>query len=254
LLYAPGESAQVTVTLSNAAASVQRADLTVTLVTDLATERRLLRRDVSVGAESTEEVVVTATLTEDFGYEIVAVIMQDGVEVSRNREFFTVTDHAPLVSQYSFVSVMAGTDEVIREQTIPGLRSNYVTMAEIWMWSPSSFCDFTPETDEWWGNERYTPHHRTTLETYIEEAHKNGMKVLTYINHGFWGGHAWEILREHPEWAMYLGTGQWYARFDVEDTGGHPDVGPEDTYKMAVRLQLRGPLQGGGGQISAGIL
>jgi hypothetical protein len=236
LLYAPDESAKITVTITNAAETAQRAQMTVTLATDLAEERELWAGTVDVEPGAARIVSVTATLTEEFGHEVAAVLERNGREISRAREFFTVTDHAPLVSQYSFVSVMAGTDQVIREQTIPGLRRNYVTMAEIWMWSPSSFCDFAPQADEWWGNERYTPYNRTTLETYIEEAHKNGMKVLTYINHGFWGGHAWEILREHPEWAMYLGTGQWYARFDAEDTGGQPDVVPEDTYKMAVTM------------------
>ena len=67
----------------------------------------------------------------------------------------------------------------------------------------------------------------------VGEAHKNGIKVFTYVNHAFWGRHSWEILREHPEWAMYLANGQWDARFNVEDTGGQSGVVPEDIYKMA---------------------
>jgi hypothetical protein len=233
LLYAPEETARITVTLRNTAAADQQADLIVTVVTDVAAERELLRRAVTVAAGANEEVIINASLEEQFGHEIVAALMQDGHEVSRGREFFTVTDHAPLVSQYACGSVMAGTEKVIREQTIPGYRSNYITMCEIWMWSPSSFCDFAPKTEDWWGCERYVHYNRSTLKTYIAEAHKNGIKVFTYVNHAFWGRHSWEILREHPEWAMYLANGQWYARFNVEDTGGQSGVVPEDIYKMA---------------------
>ena len=236
LLYAPGESAKITVTLTNKATTAQRAQLSVALVTELADEDGLFLGDVEVEGGMTREIVVSLPLKKEFGHEAIARLERDGVSFSLAREFFTVTDHAPLVSQYAFGSVMAFTDNEIRERTIPIYRNNYITMAEIWMWSPSSFCDFAPESDSWWGNERYTPQTRSALETYIEEAHKHGIKLLTYINHGFWGAHAWEILREHPEVAKYLGNGQWYARFDVEDTGGQTEVVPEHMHRMSLAM------------------
>lgn len=71
------------------------------------------------------------------------------------------------------------------------------------------------------------------MKTYVTEAHKNGIKLLTYVNNAFWGKGAWETLREHPDWALYTGDGQWYARFDFEETGGLPGVVPEDLHKYS---------------------
>ena len=226
LLYGTKEPLQITVTLRNTTGASQKADLFVTLVSDVNTKREVSRRSVTIPTGTTK-VVVSTESHEEFGHEVQAVLMQNGREVSRGREFFTVCDHAPLVSQYSFGLPHAGSEKHLKEKWIPNIRNNYVTMMELYFFSPASFGDFTPEGETWSGGEqRHYNGSRSIVRAYIQGLHAHGIKVLTYVNHAFWGNRAWEILREHPEWAMYLGNGQWFARFDYEETGGY-EIGPE---------------------------
>jgi hypothetical protein len=233
LLYGTKEPVQITVTLRNTMAAPQQADLFVTLVSDVNTKREVSRRSVTIPTGTTK-VVVSTESHEEFGHEVQAVLMQNGREVSRGREFFTVCDHAPLVSQYSVHLPYAGSEKRLKEFEIPRIRNNYITMMELYFWSPASFGDFTPEGETWSSGElRHYNGNRAILRAYIQGLHAHGIKVLTYVNHAFWGNRAWEILSDHPERAMYLGNGQWYARFDYEETGGY-DIGPENYLKSSV--------------------
>ncbi|MHB9131354.1 MAG: LamG-like jellyroll fold domain-containing protein [Armatimonadota bacterium] len=217
ILYRRGESGQATVSLKNFATTTQNFTLTLESVTWLQTTRTLAQNNYQLTADQGMSVTIPFTLSssaEEFGCEIRAT-----VGTSKCSRIVNVTDNlwqvgicgtVPPSSLYNYSDTYIAS--LLRQR-----RREYANWFELFFWAPDDWGNLNPTPAEWYSGQVGYHMSKAKMQTFINQAHAYGAKVITY-GKGIGGGpDAWETTRRHPEWILKTRQGSPQGSWNVYD-------------------------------------
>jgi len=234
LLYAPGQTVNVTVTVRSQAEKEAGARLRCWLVRDLNEKIPLFDAEVSVPARGQLQVpLYWKSGGSHLGYEACAELLSEGQVVERKREFFAVSDDPWKVCHYGFGLWSYGLNAAWQ---VERWRSAYIAVGEWFAWAQAHVGDLSPEADEWLSSTGYRES-KGAIRALLREAHKQGIKVTSYWTSADFGPLGYEFAREHPTWVAYGQDGRWKAYFDV----GLLDRIADDAFRYRTRSDAGKP-------------
>ncbi len=230
VLYVPGEEALVTYTVVNGEDEAWQGEAVVTHVTGLDDAREVMCRAVSVAAQGEFEEQVRLPIGEaQFGHEVRITLVADGVAAGEGRELFAVAENlwdVALGTQGGGILHGSGRygdrpPEIIAAK-LAEMRRHYSNWFEKHFWAPDDWGDLTPEREEWISGQAARWENAKWLKLNIDEAHRHGIKAITY-GKGIGGGpDGYELLRERPDFFVRNPSGTW---------GGNPDLWDFDNWQ-----------------------
>ena len=236
--FRPDEWASGTVTLINGAAQPAQGKLTVSILSGLDQRQELLSQQVALKAGEVQRVPVVWRVAADeaFGRELRAELTDAGGQVLDARgEYFTVgrnnyrLGQCRLVQPWTF-DVGAKTLPYITPQDrwdewVPGIRRAGAVVLEYFFWTPDDFGNLTPEEDHWFSGQSGYLCSQADVHAVIDAAHQNGIAAVTYgknimsVSGRQVSRDGLTLIRQHPEWAQWMVTGQPKWFFDVDRYG-----------------------------------
>ncbi|MCX5658304.1 MAG: glutamine amidotransferase [Planctomycetota bacterium] len=205
------------------------------------TARRVFSKEVTLGPGQKVDVAFEYPLAEgkvpatEFGHQIRCALLKDEKEVHDASEVFGVSANVYRIGIYC--NDASGQDKsiVTRESVRAGMeenKKNYGNWFEQFAWAPCTFSNMTPKTEDWYSGQAQYHGTKTGFRIMIEEAHRVGIKALTYGHQGGGGIAALENYQRHPEIfaSGYDGSGLYNsflmdrAYFNEYDFSDVPDV------------------------------
>lgn len=230
--YRPGERPAISLEVRNLSDKPRKFTCDLSLLRELDETTALppvLTETVAPGQAATLSCQGPA-LSERWGYEVRAVVKDEGGASATASEYFTVHDNMWAVAITGRAPAQF-TAHVTRENAIASAKDShrlYRNWVESGFWAPDEFGDFTPDTENWWGGQGCYYGGVNGTKMMIEEGHKRGISYAVYSN--IWGGDgppAFETVRRDPEWG-YPSTfnTEWFERWDRNTMGtGKPGPG-----------------------------
>lgn len=230
LSYRTNENARLTISVQSNAATETKARLTCELLSSLDRSRTIYEADLTLVAGEKREVEATwNTRKEEWGFEAVATLKRGREVLDRKREVFGVADNPWKITQYSGGLWSHGLN-------VPWMvsfwRNDYSVVAEWFSAFMGQFSYLAPKEDGWVSAGAYREE-KATLRSLIVEAHKQGLRVLSYGQAFDLGPPGFEFARKHPEWVACKQDGQWQAEWDVSKL----DKLEDDAYKFRLRSE-----------------
>jgi hypothetical protein len=230
ILYHTRENAQGMVSVYNGASEPRSVTLRCALESDIDRTRPLQDTKLTLAAGERREVPVTwNTGREEFGFDLSAILLDaQGKEISRGREYFSVSDSLWAVSiietgrgstvpngvgpnQSIPVSEVKKSEDLLAAdlaKPVAPVYWNYGNYLEFYAWSPDDFFNLTPTQDYWYsGTGNYTMGKRW-LQLTIDWLHRRGMRATTYANPFSCGYDGDLVFQKHPEWFQYDQSGE----------------------------------------------
>ena len=212
VLYEPGETAIVRVEVVNAGEAAATVTLAAFETTELADQREISRLEVEVPAQESLSIDIPFTpLPLEYGHEVRVELVQGGETIHMMTEPFSVADNLWKVclGGMDAVSHSALADVSHMAGDMQRLRDSYTNWFEKFFWAPDDWGDLTPGPDETWISSQGGRLENTKkLQFAIQEAHKHGIRAITYGKAMAYGHVAWEIVRRHPDWFVLDQTGR----------------------------------------------
>ena len=210
LVYKPGATARIAVTLTNPGKASDRARLRVAVIRRLDTTDVVHDRVETVAAGKTRVVELSCPVREEYGYEVRAELLgPDGSPRQSASEYFAVVRNAYKIGNYYTLPLDSfGSDDYFTKHLVPALRKNYVVIMEWFSGMPCGLSRFAPETDEYFSGQSGYHESRETRKRLFAEMHKHGMTVVAYVLAAASGRSGTELARRHPEWFLYRANGQ----------------------------------------------
>lgn len=203
LLYRPGEPGVLRATIRNYAATEARGTLRSTLEHELADALPLPPVEVALAAGEVKTIEQPFTCpTIEYGYRVHAVVRSDGGEDSAE-DFFNVADSLwkVCIGGQDMLSQSALTDKARIAQDLAQARNHYCNWLEKFFWAPDDWGDMTPEPGSIWLSGQTARYENfDNLKFAIDEAHRHGIKAITYGKAMAYGNVAFELARRHPDW------------------------------------------------------
>jgi len=139
-----------------------------------------------------------------WGHEARCVISEDGREVGRASEVFTVHANPWAVAIGGFSMDLtvyrAGPDKASALRNAMRRKRGYQNLVEFVFWAPDDFGDFNPE-GEFWSGQMHRHNSAESTKRLTEAFHQVGIACSVYAKISGPGGKAgYEVLRKHPEW------------------------------------------------------
>ena len=215
ILYDPGETAKIEVTVKNESGAAFEGKLVVSVTWEMEDTKVLLDKPVKLGVGETNVMEVKwEKIPEVLGCEARAELKNGTGEcVATGSHYFNVCRHLDMLRvgihghglglmSYSKPEFLEG----IRKSK-PKVRYSYINIGEYFI-GKSHVWNLAPEEDEYPGGAYWESN--TGVKTAIEEGHKIGQQsvayVTSYTTHGL---DDLEVSLQHPEWLAF-------------DKGGHP--------------------------------
>lgn len=205
LRYRPGETAVVSGSIRNLTERDRKVRVRISLVRGMDEEQRVTSYEVKLPPGSSEPMKVGAQLDERlWGHQVRCVITEDGHEVGRASEVFTVHSNPWAVSVAGFSMDLtvyrAGPDQASARRGALGRKKNYQNIVEFVFWAPDDFGNFNP-TGEFFSGQMHRHNSAESTQRLTEAFHEAGIACSVYAKNGTAGGRAgYEVLRKHPEW------------------------------------------------------
>ena len=215
ILYVPGETAKIEVTVKNESGAAFEGKLRVQAIWEMEDTKLLLEQPVKLGINETN--VITAKwekVPEVLGCEARAELLgADGKAVASAGEYFNVCSHLDML-RVGIHEVAIGLFsyskpeflEQIRTKMMPSQKKHYVNIGEYFV-GKSHVWNLAPAEDEYPGGAYWESN--TATKTAIEEGHKFGMRGVAYVtSYSTHGLDDLEVSLRHPEWLAYDKLGQ----------------------------------------------
>jgi hypothetical protein len=231
VLYTPGETAQFAVTVTNSGPGAVAGTLAARVLWEMDDAQKLPEQAVTVAPGETKKLTFTWKTRDVLGCEARAELVVDGRTVAAGAEYFNVCPQKEVLR----VSLHGEYPDLFTYNTpeylaslpakVGSLRRAYCNVMEFFGWCPDNFANLAPAGDLW-ANSYYES--KTALQAAVAEGHAQGVRSLHYAAGYTWSRPGYDLVREHPEFAVYdtLGRPQAGGTLNVEsaDFGAHPDV------------------------------
>ena len=201
ILYAQGESATVTIKLTNTTTKNQTGTLVCEQRWDLDEKKPLGEFQITIPANHTSTHTVSFNVgPEAFGREFRAEFIQDGKTIDVWSEFYSAMD------EWMRVHIISASREYTQHDTTPfaiygNLRHYFASM-------PSDFGYGAPKENMWLSGQCQYHINKQAKINEIKHWRRFGIKHTFYVNACYGGQAGYEIMRRHPEWNIYEKNGQ----------------------------------------------
>lgn len=180
--YFPDETVRGSATLMSPAGGEFRA--VVELVTEADAAREVSRQDVTLAAGKPFSLPIECTLdgSTEMGHEVRVRLLHGDREIHAGRQFAGVSANVYRVG-IAGGSSGQNTQTVTPDQIAAAMQANkrrYANYYERFAWAPCDFSEMTPDTELFWSGQTQYPGSVTDLKREIEEAHRLGIKAITY--------------------------------------------------------------------------
>ena len=223
IFYDPGDKITVTVAVKNTDAEAVTANLRVELISDVDTHRMLHEETTTFPAGQVYSFTTTATAEPVLGMELKASVVRDGQPVATKSDYFScarclhqmlIAGASPFGGGWQFSGTVDNHLDRYPLDYIASFRASYGNFNEKFAWGPSDFDDLTPDSDKWWaGQTQYNESKRSMIAT-INEAHRQGISVVTYGKAAAGGLVGYEKMRRHPDIVGYT-NGRFWGGYDA---------------------------------------
>lgn len=206
ILYEPGESGFVDVTVQNFMDQEVSATLELTLIQELDRADPQPGTPITVRAGQTLEVALPFTgRTLQYGCEARVRLIQGEQILDEVSDFFGVSDNVFQVGLGGTTGlVITSSSGYADAETIASdverCRTNYSNWWEKMFWAPDNWGDLTPEAEEWISGQSARWENANRIREFIAALKPHGIKAITYAQGSAKGPSGWELLRQHPEW------------------------------------------------------
>ncbi len=211
LIYRKEEKAKVHIVLKNNSAESKNVKLICEITGGIDEREKIFEKEIELAVRERKKIEVEWDTTgKEYGFEIMAKIMEAGKEIDSGKEYFAVTDKPIKVTQMNVVN--PGVSKEGQEKwLIPNLRRSYTGIMEYYNWAPSHRWELTPDT------ETFEPHTesqgtyrvaitRKFIKDMIALAHQNGLYVMAELS----PFSSLPTAMQHPEEMYYTEDGQFY--------------------------------------------
>lgn len=173
-------------------------------VTEIDTARRVFSKAVTLAAGQRLDVPFEYPLDggPEFGHEVRCTLLEGDREIHAARECFGCSKNVYRIA-------ISGNDVVGQDKSkaepkalregMERNKANYANHFEQFSWAPCTFSDMTPDTEEWYSGQTQYRGTKTGYKMMIDEAHRVGIKVLSYGHAGGGGIAGLENYLRHPE-------------------------------------------------------
>lgn len=171
----------------------------------------------------------------DFGHALRCTLLRGEKPVHEASEVFGVSMNVYRIGNYCGDASGQDKSKVTVESVRAGMvahKRNYGNWFEQFAWAPCTFSNMTPQTEDWYSGQAQYHGTKKGFRIMIDEAHRVGIKAMTYGHAGGGGIAALENYQRHPEIfaSGYEGGGLYNsflmdrAYFNEYDFSDVPDV------------------------------
>ena len=201
--YRPGETVKAVARLVAGPAGG-----TYTVVADDVTEiddaRRVFSQEVVLAAGQKLDVSFDYPLGEgpEFGHEVRCTLLAGDREIHDNAAYFGCSENVYRIAITGGDVVGQDKSKADPKALRAGMERNkasYANHFEQFSWAPCTFSDMTPDTEDWYSGQTQYRGTKTGYKMMIDEAHRVGIKVLSYGHAGGGGIAGLENYLRHPE-------------------------------------------------------
>jgi hypothetical protein len=214
LLYDPGQTANLDVTVVNPGKQPVQGRLTVKVLWEMAEAQTVLDQPFLVGPEQQQRVRALWKTLDVLGCEARADLFVGDQRLAGGSEYFNVcpTREMQRVGIYAgggssgnFFSTSPANLDALTADVLRG-RSCYGNFYEYFGWPPDTYANLAPAGDEW--PSVYGWVQKAAVRHAIAQAHRQGLKVMCYAAGYAYSLTAGELARRHPDWFMYGDDGE----------------------------------------------
>lgn len=199
--YLPGEQVKASADLLAGPAG-GTFTFRVEVVTELDSAREVYTTNVQLAAGEKKSVPFQFNLGDaEFGHELRASLLRDKKEVHSSSEYFGVSKNVYRVG-ITGRNVGQNTRNLAparAAETMDANKQQYANYFECFAWAPCDYSDLTPETEEFVSGQTQYPGSITGMKLQIAEAHKRGIKAITYGKACAAGISGFLTYQQHPE-------------------------------------------------------
>lgn len=222
--YKPGEKAKVSLDIRNCTKRPRSLKVETVFINGLDTIIPVDSRTLELAPRARQYLAFEGPPFEaKWGYAVRCIVLEDGAEIARKEEYFTVHDNmwAVCINGRGAAQFTAHVNQEGARRAALRNKQRYRNWVESGFWAPDEFGDFTPDTEKWWGGQGCYYGSVSGTKVQIEEGHKLGISYAVYAN--IWGGDgppAFEMIRRRPDWG-YPSTfdTEWFENWDSNPMG-----------------------------------
>lgn len=216
--YLPGEQVSATAELIAGAAGGSftfRAEV----VTELDTAREVFTTNLQLAAGEAKSVPFQFKLSDaEFGHELRASLLAGGKEIHSSAEYFGVSKNVYRVgiTGRNVGQSTRGLTPARATEAMDANKRQYANYFECFAWAPCDYSDLTPKTEEFASGQTQYPGSVAGMKLQIAEAHKRGIKAITYGKACAAGISGFLTYQQHPEFFGHsYGTGPATEKFST---------------------------------------
>jgi len=199
--YAPGDAVSAKAELLGGAAGgafTFRAEV----VTELDAAREVFSTNVQLAPGEKKSLPFQFKLSNaEFGHELRGALIAGGKEAHSSSEFFGVSKNVYRVG-ITGRHVGQSTRNLTLERAAEVMSANvraYANYFECFAWAPCDYSDLTPKTEEFVSGQTQYPGSVAGMKLQLAEAHRRGIKAITYGKACGAGISGFLTYQQHPE-------------------------------------------------------
>lgn len=231
VLYTPGETARFAVTAVNSGKDAVAGTLSVRAGWEMDESEQVAQQPLNLAPGETKKLEFTWKTRDVLGCEARAELLAGEQIVATSGEYFSVCPQKEILrvslhGEYPGLFTY-GTPDYLASipAKVESLRRAYCNVMEFFGWCPDNFASLAPARDLW-ANSYFES--KTALQQAVAAGHALGVRSLHYAAGYTWSRPGYDLVRTHPQFAVYDGKGRPLAggTLNVQwaDFGAHPDV------------------------------
>ena len=154
--------------------------------------------------------------------ELKATVLREGREIAAKSDYFSCARNVHQVmiegigphGGWQFSGTVDKRIATYPQEFITAVRNTYGNYMEKFAWGPSDFDNLTPDTEKWWAGQTQYNESRQNITAVIAEAHRQGIKVVTYGKTAAGGTAGYEKMRRQPDLVGYT-NGRFWGSYDA---------------------------------------
>ena len=199
--YLPGETVKATATVKGCTDG-GKFQFVAEDVVEVDAAREVCRRDVEVAKGKAEPVAFEFKLDDrEFGHELHCSLVRDGQPVHSGSALFGVSRNVYRVG----ITADAGAQDMqtfTRAQSaelMNACKAAYANYFERFAWAPCDYSNLAPKTEKFFSGQTQYPGSITGFKALLEEAHKVGVKGISYGKACAAGIEGFKTFQRYPD-------------------------------------------------------
>jgi len=187
-------------------------------VTEIDSAHEVFTREVELEPGAREKVEFSFKLGDrEFGHALRCSLRAGDEVVHSGQEFFGVSRNVYRVG----ITANGGpqdTQKYTVERAAKTMRENkarYANYFERFAWAPCDYSNLAPKTELFWSGQTQYPGSITGMQNLLNEAHKVGVKGITYGKASAGGIEGFKTFQRHPDYFGHGPRGPWTEAFNV---------------------------------------